>query len=67
MSPLVPVSSEAPVTLVTSVSTPSKAPSVVTAMQSKPRMAGKLDTDSEYRSGKPEAEASAPSHSTALA
>ena len=67
MSPLVPVSSEAPAMLVTSVRAPSKAPSVVTAMQSKPRMAGKLDTDSEYRSGKPEAEASAPSHSTALA
>lgn len=28
---------------------------------------GKLVTDSEYRSGKPEAEASAPSHRTALA
>ena len=53
--------------VLTSVSLPSKAPSAAMGMQSKPRMAGKLVTDSEYRSGKAEAEASAPSHRTALA
>ena len=66
-SPAVPVSWDLPVTVLTSVSLPAKAPSAAMGMQSKPRMAGKLVTDSEYRSGKPEAEASAPSHRTALA